>query len=91
MTPEERAKETLKTWFTAITDWPTDAIDLLASAIRAAVEEEREACAKLGDEEAGYHAGEMARLKRNDLAGVIEEKAMRTAKEIAHKIRARSL
>jgi hypothetical protein len=101
MTPRERAIELIETIDNA--GWgrlPLEAITIIKQAINSAIEEERksrecckherEVCAKLGDEEAGYHAGEMERLRRNDLAVVIEEKAMKTAKEITRKIRARS-
>jgi hypothetical protein len=56
----------------------------------ASAQAEREACAMIADEFARYHAGEMERLKKNDLAEVIEEKAMNLAKGIARRIRDRS-
>jgi hypothetical protein len=65
-------------------------VDAMKEAKKEGINVEREACAMIADEEAGHHAGEMERLKRNDLATVIEEKAMRTSKEIASRIRARS-
>lgn len=55
MTPEERALEALNDgWLEVKLDLSCDTVQRVASALRSAVEAEREACAKRLDEEASY-------------------------------------
>lgn len=97
MTPKQKAHQIYDQYWSAVSRGPVCKTDelpdmrpLLERAIIEAVEDEREACAKIAEDQAKFFAAEAARMSINFDAQLSEEKAARASKGIANQIRARS-